>query len=347
MRRSSIAARVAERRGDAGDRAEERPAYALAARRRVAVAVAAEQLDLDRVHRVDVRVAEADRALERPGAGRAARGVLDDPRAPPRPSARARRRSCSQRRSRSGPPGRARGSRGRCRGSTSRASSRGSRRACGRTASRGRGGGARRATVGAPRRAPSPQPYQAGSRQRFCVQAKTHGMARSAASSPRPSRPARRRPRADLEQRELVDRREGAEERGQNVVLVDERAVGARARAPRAADMSSRAAVVGTAGPGRLREGGEQRRGDGRFEVPLGKAGQPVLEGDRLALLGQPEPARRLRRRLRQDRRRASGRRRARCCRRGRGRSSARRRASLASATSARCAAWISHWAAR
>ena len=32
-----------------------------------------------------------------------------------------------------------------------------------------------------------PQPYQAGSRQRFCVHAKTHGIARSASSSLRPA----------------------------------------------------------------------------------------------------------------------------------------------------------------
>ena len=49
--------------------------------------------------------------------------------------------------------------------------------------------------------------------QRFCVQANTHGIARSASSSVGRRRPRpRRRPRADLEQRQLVDRREGAEE---------------------------------------------------------------------------------------------------------------------------------------
>ena len=53
----------------------------------------------------------------------------------------------------------------------------------------------------------------------------------------------------------------------------------------------SRAPSFGGARPRRLREGGQQRRGDGRLEVPLGKPGQAVLEGDRLALLGQLEPA--------------------------------------------------------
>ena len=45
---------VAERGGDAGDRAEQRPLGARSSPR----AVAAQQLDLDRVHRVDVRVAQ-------------------------------------------------------------------------------------------------------------------------------------------------------------------------------------------------------------------------------------------------------------------------------------------------
>ena len=68
-----------------------------------------------------------------------------------------------------------------------------------------------------------PQPYQAGSRQRFCVQAKTHGIARSDASEPRPGPP--RGTRAQCEQLELVDRRERAEERHERGV-VDEGAVG-------------------------------------------------------------------------------------------------------------------------
>ena len=50
-----------------------------------------------------------------------------------------------------------------------------------------------------------------------------------------------------------------------------------------------------------MRERGEQGRGESRLEVPLGEAGKAVLEGDRLALLRQLQPARRLSGRLRED----------------------------------------------
>ncbi len=62
-----------------------------------------------------------------------------------------------------------------------------------------------------------PTPYQAGSSVRFCVHEKTHGIARSPESSPPPAGPAGG-PRADLEQRELVDRREAVEELGERLV---------------------------------------------------------------------------------------------------------------------------------
>ena len=57
--RSGRLARVPQRRRDPGDRAQQRPP-----RRLVAAAPGAEQLDLDRVHRVDVRVPQPDRALD-------------------------------------------------------------------------------------------------------------------------------------------------------------------------------------------------------------------------------------------------------------------------------------------
>ena len=50
---------ISKRGGDPGDRAAQRNAGGLVAR-----AVTAEQLDLDRVHRVDVRVADPDRAAD-------------------------------------------------------------------------------------------------------------------------------------------------------------------------------------------------------------------------------------------------------------------------------------------
>src|SRR5207249_594758 len=56
----SSSSRVPESRSDSGDRAHQRPADLLAAAR----APAAQQLDLELVHRVDVRVAQLDRAAE-------------------------------------------------------------------------------------------------------------------------------------------------------------------------------------------------------------------------------------------------------------------------------------------
>ena len=147
-----------------------------------------------------------------------------------------------------------------------------------------------------------------------------------------------RRARADLEQRELVDRRERAEE-------VDEarasRQTSARYvasdAAPRASSSSSRSSGVGRAA-GDARERAQHRPGERRLEVAVGEPGQAVLERDRLALLGQLQPARRMRRAPGRGSPRASGRRRARRCRRGRGRSSARSPASRATAASASCA---------
>ena len=203
----------------------------------VAAAVAPEQLDLDRVHRVDVRIAQAHRPLhDRMAVEQVAR---------PRRS-RARRRPCARARRRSAPTGarrrRARGTRARSPCSTSRASSRGSARACGRTATRGRAAAARLRSVSTRTRVP--QPYHAGSRQRFCVHAKTHGIARSEPTIVLAFWPPRR-PRADVEQRELLDRRERAEEVDEARV-VDERAVDAACARRRAASTSSSAPAGGS-----------------------------------------------------------------------------------------------------
>ena len=113
--------------------------------------VRGEQLDLDRVHRVDVRVAELDRPLDdRVAVEQLAR--LDDREhrrhRPPVLRLDQRPRGGRGRRS----PERGRGSRGRSRSRTSQASSRGSRRRRGRTATRGRACAGRR---GHRRRPPS------------------------------------------------------------------------------------------------------------------------------------------------------------------------------------------------
>ena len=123
---SPPSAGVAQRRGDAGDRAQERRADELALLVGLGRAVAAQQLDLDRVHRVDVRVAQPHRALQhRVPVEQLVR--LDDRRGRRRPCARARPRSRRRGGRDRARRGRGRGSRARCRGSTSRASSRGCR----------------------------------------------------------------------------------------------------------------------------------------------------------------------------------------------------------------------------
>ena len=68
---------------------------------------------------------------------------------------------------------------------------------------------------------------------RVCVHEKTHGIARSAASSSRPAASGRDTGREPIvEQRELVERRERAEEARELRVVPDDRAV-ERVRRPR------------------------------------------------------------------------------------------------------------------
>ena len=180
----------------------------------------------------------------------------------------------------------------RSRSSTWRASSRGSRRARGRTATRRRAAGARRAarrrgrTRGTPRRSRTTPGAGSGSASRR--------RPRGSRGAP-PARPLLRpraatRPGADLEQRELVDRREGAEEgRERGSSQTSPRYVGERD----AGELVHRVARAGVRRlePRHVGEHRQQRPRDGRLEVALGEAREAVLERDRLALLGQLEPA--------------------------------------------------------
>ena len=120
-----------------------------------------------------------------------------------------------------------------------------------------------------------PQPYHDGNRQRFCVQAKTQGIARSDREIVRALGPPRR-PRADVEQRELVDRREGAEERRRSPRR--RRACGRRrvASARRAASSSSSAPAGGsTSVRPRRRDGSVAASAASRFRYA--SPGRPYL----------------------------------------------------------------------
>ena len=286
-------------------------------------APALQQLDLDRVHRVDVGVAQPDRLLEHRVAveqlprlddlehGVARAVVLVAQRAEDA-LRRARRRR------------RARGSARRSPCSTSRATSRGSRRARGRTASRGR---AARSSVDAERpRAPSPRRARRG---RCSVSASTRRPTGSR-GAPRARRPPAASGRdtgrePSVEQRELVERRERAQEARAAPGRPTRPRGRARAAARETASIVSRAPSGASADP--VRERGEERRGDRGLEVPPREPGQPVLERDRLALLGELEAAVDRVRRLGEDRRVGRALLRARRSRRGRGTRSARRRA--------------------
>ncbi len=110
---------------------------------------------------------------------------------------------------------------------------------------------------------------------------------------------AARGTRADLEQRQFVDRRERAEER-------DERGVGPHQRPVGPLRLPGRVGHhVAAEGRGRrardVREGREQRRRQRGFEVAIGEPGQAVLERDRFALLGQLQTPGRVAGGLRQD----------------------------------------------
>ena len=102
-----------------------------------------------------------------------------------------------------------------------------------------------------------PAPYQDGSSSRFCVHAKTHGIARSASTPPAPpARDGGREPM--LSSRQLGDRRRLREEAQEVVVLVDQRRGSAsRERVGQRAGLI--AVRAGAGGSGR-RVGGQQHR---------------------------------------------------------------------------------------
>ena len=227
--------------------------------------------------------------------------------------------------------------RARSRSSTSRAPSRGSRRARGRTASRGRA--ERRSRARRRRRPPGdavPQPYQAGSRQRFCVHAKTQGIARSELA--RPAAVGRDRPGgAIFQQRELVDRREAAEER-REAPGPPRRARGTPPRGLGEARVSCSGPPLRRREARSLGEEREERRRDRRLEVSLRASPcRPYLK-EIVSPCSVSGAARRRRPGAARGSPRRSARRRGRCCRRGRGRSSARRRARPRAPTSSSCA---------
>ena len=137
--------------------------------------------------------------------------------------------------------------------------------------------------------------------QRVCVQAKTQGIARScrelvAAAGLRTPGGAR----AQVEERELVERGERAEEAGERLVLPHDGAIVGMGHARHELDR--------LAGPVRrfahhaVRERGQQRPGEGSLEVSSCEAREPVLERDRLPLLRELEAATDRVRRLREDR---------------------------------------------
>ena len=242
-RQRARSAGVAQRRRDARRSSAGAAGAGARAPRRRRRAVAAEQLDLDRVHRVDVRVAQPD---ERWIAG----WRSSSSRASTISSTAARVRSCSAAIGVQRPvvARRGRGTRARCPCSTWRASSRGSRRASGRTASRGTARAASPAR-GALERGAAAVP---GGQQAAVLRPREDPRDRAQRAEEVGAARAHGGARADLEQRELVDRREGAEEGREAGVVPDERAVrGLRARRE-VVDQLARAR--GRLGAGRGRE---------------------------------------------------------------------------------------------
>ena len=243
-------------------------------RRLVAGAVAAQQLDLDRVHRVDVRVPQLDRALD-------ARLAVEQPSSPRRSRARASTvRSCSaassaQIRSRLGSGGRA--SRYDARDLDARLRERHlevlDERAEERPA-RGRAGAASRAArprAAAANAAPAAVPRR---QQAAVLRPGEHPRDRAQRrSSPVAAASGRDgRARADLEQRELVDRRERAEEARERRRPPRRGAVRALGACGRDRSIVSRAPSFGGSSATALRERGQQRRGERGLEVPLARA---------------------------------------------------------------------------
>ena len=137
--------------------------------------------------------------------------------------------------------------------------------------------------------------------QRVCVHANTHGIARSASSSPAPAASGRDAGREPISS--SVSSSSGVkrpQEARQLRVVPDDRPV-ERAAPPRRRPRSSRARRPA---PRATRSGtrGEERRRDGGLEVPPREPGEAVLERDRLPLLGHLQPTVDRVRRLGEDR---------------------------------------------
>ena len=179
--------------------------------------------------------------------------------------------------------------------------------------------------------------------QRFCVQAKTHGMARSEREVALVVGPPRR-PGAEREQRELVDRREGAEERRRTSSSSQTRAryASCAARRERVEEL---ARPVGGSAPATAGNAERSVAASAASRFRYARPGSPYLKeivSPCSVTFSRPG---RTRRAAGPGSPRASGRRRGRRCRRGRGRSSARGRARAASAASSSWARKISHCA--
>ena len=149
---------------------------------------------------------------------------------------------------------------------------------------------------------PAPAPSQAGAMHRVCVHEKTHGIARSAASSLGAAASGRDTGREPIsssassssgvnERRKRGKPGRPTRSRGTSACAARETA-SIVSRAPRAPPARAGSGTPSAASPA--------TRG---LEVPPREPGQAVLERDRLALLGELEPAADGVRRLREDRR--------------------------------------------
>ena len=137
--------------------------------------------------------------------------------------------------------------------------------------------------------------------QRVCVHENTHGIARSASSSPVPDASGRDAGRDPISR--SVSSSSGVNAR-RNRGRSGSSHTTDRYRAPAARETAS---IVSRAPSGASRDPvghrRQERRCDGRLEIPPCEAGETVLERDRLPLLGHLEAAVDRVRRLREDRR--------------------------------------------
>ena len=186
----------------------------------------------------------------------------------------------------------------RCRGSTSPASSRGSRRWTGRTASRGRGGAARPCSSRRRPAAAAAEPRRAGGSGSGSTRTPTGSPAATAGTASAAGRRAGRDPISSSASSSTgVNDRKNGRKRWSRQTRSRKLSCGA----PDIASISSRRHPA-AARPDDSGEHRQQRRRERGFEVAIGEAREAVLEGDGLALLGQLEAAPRMAGRLREDR---------------------------------------------